>query len=555
MSREATPAPETGTASPITAPARDHYDVVVIGGGINGAGVARAAALRGYSVLLVEKRDYGWGTTWRSTKLVHGGLRYLEHAEFGLVFESLRERARLLREYPGMVRPLPFLLPVYRDDRHRPLVIALGLTVYDALSIGRGMPGHQRLSPRDALALEPALRRTSLAAAFSYYDCQVPYPERLCLQTVLEARAAGAEACNHTSVVGFQKRAGRVTGLRLCSNGSERPRDVGASIVVNASGPWVDAVLGEVGAPRPRLGVTKGVHIVVDYHGRGPARALYAEARADHRPFFVIPWRGYHLVGTTDTRFDGAPDDVQATPAEMRYLLDEARALTPATPLTPDDVLYGYAGLRPLPASDGVREGAITRRHIIRDHASEGTAGLLSIIGGKLSTYRSLAGQALDRIERQLRGRRSDQPPPASEQRAEPEHRPGRGVVDVLRGLNPALLDNLRAAYGPRLQVIAQLLAEQPALAAPLCPHGPDLEAQIVLAAREEQATSLADALLRRTGVGWNVCHGLECSRKAAALLARELGWQKDKIAVELAHYAEEVAATFSAAPDREAAM
>lgn len=532
--------------------------MVVIGGGINGAGIAREAARRGHSVLLVEQRDYGWGTTWRSTKLIHGGLRYLEHAEFGLVFESLRDRGRLLRSYPGMVRPLSFLLPVYHGGRHRPATIALGLTIYDALSFGRGLPAHRRLTPRAALALEPGLRADGLAAAFTYYDCQVPYPERLCLQTVLEARAAGAAARNHTAAVGFVRGRGRIAGIRLRCDGCGETREVGAGVVVNAAGPWVDEVLGSAAELRPQLGTTKGVHIVVDYRGRGPRHAVYAETRSDHRPFFVIPWRGLHLVGTTDTRFGGAPESVAATPAEMGYLFEEANTLLAQTPLAAGDVLYGYAGLRPLPASSGRREGAITRRHLIRDHTAEGNAGLLSIIGGKLSTYRSLAGQALDRIERQLRGR----PLPLQSQRRDhdggraegSERRPARGVADVLRQLSPPLLDHLRAVYGPRLHDIAALLAEQPSLAAPLCDHGPELEAQVVLAARQEQAASLADVLLRRTGAGWNACHGLDSSRRVAALLARELGWQKERVTAELARYAEEVAVTFTPGPGAQAA-
>jgi glycerol-3-phosphate dehydrogenase len=542
----------TGATPPAATLERDHYDVVVIGGGINGAGIARAAAQRGHSVLLVEQHDFGWGTTWRSTKLIHGGLRYLEHAEFGLVFESLRDRGRLLRSYPGMVRPLEFVLPVYQRDRHRPATIALGLTIYDVLSLGRGMPGHRRLPLRETSALEPGLRRAGLAAAFSYFDCQVPYPERLCLQTVLEARSAGAETRNHTAAIGFLRNGGRIAGIRLRCELNGETVEVGASVVVNAAGPWVDSVLGAAGKVRPQLGVTKGVHIVVDYRGRGPRHAVYAEARSDHRPFFIIPWRGYHLVGTTDTRYDGPPEAVAATPGEMEYLFDEANALLENTPLSAEDVLYGYGGLRPLPASNGQREGAITRRHLIRDHAGDGNAGLLSIIGGKLSTYRSLAGQALDRIERQLRGRRITTG--GSGRRTEPATRPIHGVTEVLRQLSPPRLDYLRAAYGPRLQALVELLRDQPALATPLCAHGPELEAQVVLAAREEQAVSLADVLLRRTGAGWNVCHGLDSSRRVGELLARELGWQKERIAGELARYADEVAATFtpSAAARRE---
>jgi glycerol-3-phosphate dehydrogenase len=323
--------------------------------------------------------------------------------------------------------------------------------------------------------------------------------------------------------------------------------EVRASVVVNATGPWVDVLLeGLEGIRRPTIGGTKGVHVVVDYRDRGPLHAIYAEARRDHRPFFVIPWRGKHLVGTTDTRFHGPPDDVRADPLDVSYLLDEAASLLPAAPLAESDVLYAYAGVRPLPAVLSDDAGAITRRHIIHDHAGEGHPGLLSIIGGKLSTYRSLASQTIDRIEHQLRELRVPHVCADPSMKQPADERAPAPMSDDLRRLNPPLLDYLRSLYGPRIAAIGRLLEERPTLAAPLCPHGPDLEAQVVLAAREELAISLANVLLRRTGIGWNVCHGLDCSRRAAALLAKELGWQRERIAAEVARYATEIGRAFT---------
>jgi glycerol-3-phosphate dehydrogenase len=527
--------------APIASLAHRRYDVIVIGGGINGAAIARLAAQRGRSVLLLEQHDYGWGTTWRSTKLIHGGLRYLEHAEFGLVFEAMRDQAILRRAYPDMVRPVELLLPVFADDRHRPVTIGIGLRLYDALATGRGLPRHQSVPRATAYQLEPGLRRAGLAAAFRYYDCQVPYPERLCLQTLQEARLLGAEAVSRVAVTGLLRAAdGRVTGVRARDEEAERDYDIAASVVINAAGPWVDAVLrGGADAEARLIGGTKGSHIVVDYQRRGPRRAIYAEARSDHRPFFIVPWRGKHLVGTTDTRFAGDPAAVHATEAEIEYLLREANAVLPHTRLTLADVEYGYAGVRPLPATGAGQTGAITRRHIVHDHTPDGNAGLVSIIGGKLSTFRSLARAAM----------------PAIDAAAGASACAGDGELPfishpatvVVPGVPPATVDYLRQMYGPALAPLAALLATGPELREPICEHGPDLRGQLVFAARHEGVRGLDDALLRRTGVGWNRCLGLHCAADAAAVLQFELGWDAECTAFEVACYRRAVAQTFTA--------
>ena len=527
---------------PLAQLARRDYDVVIVGGGINGAAIARLAALRGRSVLLLEAHDYGWGTTWRSTKLIHGGLRYLEHGEFGLVFESLRDQATLLRAYPDMVRPLELLLPVFLDDRHGARTIALGLTLYDTLAFGRHLPRHQRLSLQQTWRLEPALRRSGLTAAFRYYDCQIAYPERLCLQTLQEARQMGAEAVSRAAVTELQfGENGAVRGVIVRDEELGASHAITAGVVVNAAGPWVDDLLERGGERTSRLlGGTKGTHLVVDYHGRGPRRATYAEARADHRPFFIVPWRGKHLVGTTDTRFKGPPGEVRATAAEIAYLLREANALLPHAPLSPADVEYAYAGVRPLPASDDDRTGAITRRHIVRDHAEHGRPGLISIIGGKLSTFRSLARAAMPAIDRRLG-------PPPKRGDGELPYIAAPALIPAA-GLPPRTLSYLRQMYGPAFAPLCALLAGKPELREPICPHGPDILAQLRFAALHEGARSLGDALLRRTGVGWNRCHGLECAEGAANVLAAALGWDAGRVEREVAAYTIEVAATFTGA-------
>ncbi len=524
------------------ADASHRFDLAVIGGGINGAGIARAAALAGLSVCLLEKYDFGWGTTWRSTKLIHGGLRYLEHAEFGLVFESLRDQALLLRDYPDMVRPLSLLLPVYRGARHGPATIGLGLTLYDLLARGRSLPGHRRLDAAAACAAEPGLRAEGLRAAFQYSDSQVAYPERLCIQTLLEASEAGAVCLNRAEVVSVLRQSGQVTGVGVRDHLCGWEVEIRAPVVVNASGPWIDTLLGTLARPpRRQIGGTRGAHLVVDYDGHGPVHAIYAEARSDRRPFFIVPWRGRHLIGTTDTRYEGSPDAAAATRADVAYLVTEANALLPRTPLRDSAVEYAYAGVRPLPASEGVAEGAITRRHLIREHADAGYRGLFSIIGGKLSTYRSLADDVLRRIERYVR-------PPASPAPTLPVRDVGEAAATrpwLLGMVGPAVADHLRALYGPRLHALAGLVQADPSLLDPLCPHGPDIVGQALLAVRAEAAQGVADVLLRRLGAGWNACLGLDCAERVASLLGVEHGWNAERVQQAAAEYVNEVHATF----------
>lgn len=522
---------ETAQArAPLQSLAARRFDLAVIGGGINGAGIAQEATSRGLRVLLVERDDFGFGTTWRSTKLIHGGLRYLEHGEFRLVFEALHEREALLQLAPSQVQPLAFLLPIYRGYRHRALAIKLGLVLYDLLSWGRRLPGHRRLSAEVVRRLEPSLAVEGLQGAFLYYDAQALYPERLCLEYVLAAQRGGAEVRNHCEAIAIESCDGRVQGLRLRDVLSGSEVGIRARAVVNAAGPWVDAVLERSGRTVPRqIGGTRGSHVMVDYGGRGPRHAIYSEASVDGRPFFIVPWRSFHLIGTTDLRFDGDPRGVVPTDDEIAYLLAEASRRLPTLPLKPQDVLYAYAGIRPLPYTHGEREGSITRRHIIRDHAPDGLAGLYSILGGKLSTFRSLSRQTVERIA-------SDEKLPLAATRRQL-------AVPFTPSVSPSSPPHLRAVYGPRATEVARLAAQQPELAAPLCRHGETIGAEVVYAARKELAVSLGDVLLRRTGAGWNACLGLDCAATAAHLLA-SVSELVDEAAL-VAAYQQEITITF----------
>jgi glycerol-3-phosphate dehydrogenase len=380
------------------------HDVVIIGAGINGAGIARDAAMRGLKVLLIEKGEPGEGTTVASTRLIHGGLRYLEHFEFGLVHESLREREILLRIAPHLVRPLAIAIPIYKQSKRGWLTIRAGMILYDLLSWGKSLPRHRMLSRAETLNRWAGLNPDGLIGSALYYDAQVEFPERLVMDNVLSAREFGAEVLTHTRVTKLVVEDGKVSGVEFVR---EEGQFAEASVVINAAGPWIDQVLERVVVKSPKLiGGTKGSHIVVPPFPGAPANAIYLEARSDGRPIFIIPWNKLYLIGTTDVRFEGDPDDVRCEPWEIDYLLSETNLALPGAHLTRDSIVDTYSGVRPLPVTNDKDEQSITRRHFIREHPQ--LSNLLSIVGGKLTTYRSLAEECVDLIFQKL-GR--DSPP------------------------------------------------------------------------------------------------------------------------------------------------
>jgi glycerol-3-phosphate dehydrogenase len=368
------------------------YDVIIIGAGINGAGIARDGAMRGLKVLLIDKGEPGCATTSASTRLIHGGLRYLEHFEFGLVRESLRERETLLKIAPHLVKPLAITIPIYKQSKRGPWTIRAGMILYDLLSWGKSLPRHQMLSRAETLERWPGLNPEGLVASALYYDAQVEFPERLTLANVQSAQEFGAEVLTHTRVTGLT-----VTGVEFGDRFAE------ASVVINAAGAWIDQVLERAPVKSPKLiGGTKGSHIVVPVFDGAPANAIYLEARSDGRPIFIIPWNKLYLIGTTDVRYEGDPDEVRCEPWEIDYLLSETNLALPAAHLTHDSILQTYSGVRPLPYQSS------TRRHFSREHPQ--LPNLLSIVGGKLTTYRSLAEECVDLIFRKL----GKDPPPCN---------------------------------------------------------------------------------------------------------------------------------------------
>ncbi|MFQ6004289.1 MAG: glycerol-3-phosphate dehydrogenase [Woeseia sp.] len=510
---------------PDTLPA---YDLVIIGGGINGAGIARDAALRGLNVILLEKGDFGGGTSSWSSRLIHGGLRYLEYAEISLVYESLHERRHLLDIAPHLVDHIRINIPVYERSRRGSLLIRLGMIAYDLLSIGKTLPRHRMLSRDQMLKAEPGLNPEGLRGAAQYYDAQVTFAERLVLENIISAAQAGAVVRNYCPVTAIGQHDGTAITVSYldCVSGQEQ-RATGR-LVINASGPWVDRVLRTTGKQTRRLmGGTKGSHIIVGRFPGAPRDAFYVEAHADGRPFFIIPWNDQYLIGTTDIRYGRNPDAAHATGREIRYLLDETNRVFPEAGLTADDIHFAYAGVRPLPRRKKEPESAITRRHIIKPHRKP-LRGVISIIGGKLTTYRNLAEQTIDRVDRKLDAglpacSTSTTPLPGAAGAAKARERLKR-----ISGLSKQGRERIVGVYGGRA---ARLPDNSMSV---LDAQGTVLEAEIILAIREEFARNLTDIMYRRLMLGLSADQGEPLAEAVAAVAAAELGWNEKELSRQL---------------------
>jgi glycerol-3-phosphate dehydrogenase len=506
------------------------YDVVIIGGGINGAGIARDAALRGLEVLLLEQNDFGSGTSSWSSRLIHGGLRYLEHGAIPLVHESLRERRVLQEIAPHLITRLCINIPVYDHSKRGMVLLRAGMIAYDLLSLGKPLPNHRVLNREQFLRNEPGVNPSGLRGGVQYYDAQVAFAERLVFENILAAHNAGAVVENYSPVTSIVVEGGRVSHVVYRHRTGEE-RHARAQVVVNASGPWVDDVLSKTTLPgRKLIGGTKGSHIIVGAFAGAPKDAFYVEARADGRPFFIIPWNGQYLIGTTDIRYDGDPAEAVASLEEIEYLLEETNRVFPQANLGTADIHYTYTGVRPLPRTAGP-ESAITRKHIIRRH--DDAKGLWTVIGGKLTTYRSLAEDAVDRILRRS-GRE------ASTCRTREEPLPGAAGLDALATMSAGpqipekAIARLRGIYGGRAGNIFELVRSEPPLASEAVRGSGILAAEVVFNIRFEFARTLIDILHRRTMTGLSPDLGRSAAVQIAAVAARELGWSEKETEQQL---------------------
>ena len=541
------------------------YDLIVIGGGINGTGIARDAAQRGLSVLLLEKSDFGAGTSAYSSRLIHGGLRYLANFEFDLVRESLRERELLLQNAPHLVKPLPMAIPVYRGGVNPIWKIEMGMVLYDMLSWGKRMPAHRLLGREQFLHEYPGVNANGLQGGPIYFDGQVPLPERICVENAIAAEETGrASLINHARVERFELSQHGIQSLEFRDLLTGETHAVQGRVTINASGPWVDELLSLMPGKRKqdhpirRIGGTKGTHIVVKDFPGAPKTALYVEARADGRPFFIIPWRdGNVLVGTTDTHYQGSLDAVIPIQEEVAYLLAETNHVLPQAQLSEADVLYAYAGVRPLPFAEGKKAGKITRKHWIVDHAHEHAmpiSGLISVIGGKLTTYRNLAEETVDYavINYQLRVPKQERVP-ASNTKQTPLPG-GEGIANWASyqseqipklsrnfGLSTEEADALLSLYGSRVHQVLELLTENPDWKHPLSPNCGILAVQVVYAVRNEMAFTVEDVLLRRLGCGLDADLGFRVLEPIAHLMGELLDWPETRVQSEIRAYKETV--------------
>ena len=535
-------------AAALDAMAAEPMDVLIIGGGITGAGIARDAALRGVRVALVDKSDVAGGTSSRSSRLIHGGLRYLEHGDLRLVFEASRERRILLRIAPHLVRPLPFLFPAYRGARVPPWKLRAGLWLYDLLAAFRNVHAHRWLGAKRVRAVEPGLRDKDLAGAGLYYDAQTD-DARLALATLRSAAAAGALIASYTEVLALAKPDGRVAGASVRDVLTGRRLELRARVVVNATGPWVDSVrrLDEPAAT-PLLRLSKGAHVAVPRARIGNMHAVTLTSPLDGRVMFVLPWGDVSYIGTTETEEPVTPERARATGDDAVYLLRSANAFFPRARLAPHDVVSTWAGLRPLLAPDRSRSaGAVSREHRIVESAS----GLISIAGGKLTTYRVMGRDVMDRVATRLRkldGRRPARAPATDELPL-----PGGETADldvlvssaVARGVGESTAQHLVASYGTESAAVLNLVDRQRGLGKPILEGRPEIRAEVVHAVQREMAMRLADVLIRRTHL-FHQTRGqaVTATSVVADLMAPLLGWDAARRAEEIELYLKEVEAS-----------
>lgn len=514
---------------------RETFDLAIVGGGINGAAIARDAAMRGLGVALIERGDFAGATSSRSSKLIHGGLRYLQHGELHLVRSALAERERLRRlTAPHLVKPLRFLFPLYRGRGPGRLSLGAGLWLYDLFARTPRAERHRGVNAALALAAEPMLNPVALAGGAFYYDA-VGDDARLTIENALDAAYHGAAIANYVELERFSRVAGRIAAAEVRDRQGGKRFELRARLFVNAAGPWIDDVCrldDPTVAPSVRL--TKGVHVIID-RARLPVREALVLGDAHGRIVFVIPHGEVALVGTTDTDFDGDRERVAVQAEDVDYLLGVVgQSLCGEHKITRNDVLASFAGLRALAAAGDRRApSSVSREEVI----VEARSGLISIAGGKLTTHREIAERIVDRACSIL-GRGAGRSP--TRDTPLPGARPAEiedcaGAADALAALPADLREAMAARYGTRAIVPASLLREAPALARRLAPGCPAAAAEVIYAMRFEMAASVADFIHRRIALSWRHPRSAGAAAEATAhLMAAELGWDRAREQSEL---------------------
>jgi glycerol-3-phosphate dehydrogenase len=539
----------------IAALAHDEFDVVVVGGGITGAGVALDAATRGYSVALVERADYASGTSSRSSKLVHGGLRYLQNFDLGLVREALLERQLMVALAPHLVKPLPLVVPAF-EGAHPDRLVGVGLNLYDVMARDRDRrrraeswspERHRIISGEEVIELLPALAGREPTSGYLFYDCQTD-DARLVLTVLGEAERFGAVCANRLDVTGLLEHAGRAQGVQVRDVESGERFEVRAANVVNATGVWADMLSPHElhdEADLPRIRPSRGTHVTLRHEDLPLIGGAIVPAGAG-RTIFALPWLGHTLVGTTDNDYEGPLEHIRPSSEDIDYLLDAVNAFF-ATALQASDLTGAFAGVRPLISTGDPKKSVDISR---KAELYETSSGMLTITGGKLTTWRRMAKMTVDRlVERDARDapcRTQEIPLGQAIDVAELPRVEGVGLV------GPDPYEALASRYGHAAREVLAIAVERVELAQPIVPGLPDILAESVLAARREQARSIGDVLLRRTRLGLLAARELTWGsagahagpvQRVGAALARELGWSSERLSVELERFAEEAAA------------
>ena len=527
----------------------EKFDVIVIGGGISGASVAYEAATRGLKVALLEKKDFSWATSAATSKMIHGGLRYLVNGEVRLVRESLRERRVLENIAPNYVYPQPIMMMHHKKPlKNNKRVVKVGMLLYDALSYDKNrtwdpckrIPAHKTISRREVLRQEPHVRAEGLAGASVFCDCMSIFPERLTLAFIKSAVAHGAKAANYAKVEGFLMDAGnRVAGVKVKDLLTGEVHDIAGTVTVNCGGPWADLLLDMAkpdGKDAPMLRRSEGIHIITAKRLLS-GQYIVGSMTPSGRHFFLIPWRNHTLIGTTDKPFNGNPDDYRVTRESIMELIDDVNRSFGDGKLSYEDVKHTYGGLRPLVEKETRETYASSRKYEIYDNKDAGLDGLITVEGGKYTTSRRLAENCLKIVAVKL-GRNLGKSVTNKKFLTGCEIKDLNFFMNEAReqdnGLSRTTREYLARNYGTEYREIAKLAREDQSLSETLNNDG-EIQAQVVYAVRNEMARTLSDIVMRRTGIGTLGNPGEEVLRKVADVAARELRWDKEKTEKEIA--------------------
>jgi glycerol-3-phosphate dehydrogenase len=520
-------------------------DIVVIGGGITGAGIARDAAMRGLTVALVEKEDFASGTSSKSARMVHGGLRYLEQYQFGLVFSACSERHKLRGLAPRLVRPIAFTFPVYRHSKNSLLKIRMGMWLYDLMALFRNVNRHRIVGAQQTADLEPALARQELVGAAHYYDCMAD-DARLTLATIQSAHQHGALIANHAEVRGVLKENGQVSGVEVVDRITDERFTVQAKVTVNATGVWADQIrrMDDTDAEEV-IRVNRGSHLVLPRKKLNVRGAVAFTSADGRRAMYAMPWKHTCIVGTTDIDHGGDLDQVYAMPAEVENMLEAVNHAFPEAKLTQEDIISTFAGLRPLVGGEESAAYQASRDHQI----FESDAGLITISGGKLTTYRRMAEDLVDLASKKLEAEcgvmirescRTDRVPLAES--AFEADSFVNGLVERYPQLDRDILEHVALTYGSASAGVLAMVEDDPQMGMRIVPGLPYIRAEVPYAIQNEMAITLSDWMIRRT----HIMHedeeqGLGCASDVAAMMAPYLGWNPAEVERQVQEYREQV--------------